>query len=66
MKLEYDLIEDAFDDTTNLRTMTEQAQTPWGGWLVRTTVYSPHLMSTNVIYVAPGDSAGEGFEPAVP
>ena len=66
MKLEYDLIEDSFDDTTNLRTMTEQAQTPWGGWLVRTTVYSPHLMSTDVTYVARENSTGEGFEPVVP
>jgi len=57
MKLEYDLIEEAFDETTNLRTMTEQAQTPWGGWLIRTTVYSPGHMSTNVVYVSTDPSA---------
>lgn len=65
MKLEYDLVEDSFDDTTKLRTMTEQAQTPWGGWLIRTTVYSPHHMSTDVTYVAP-DGSAEGFEPVAP
>lgn len=62
MKLEYDLIEDSFDDTTKLRTMTEQAQTPWGGWLIRTTVYSPHHISTSVTYIAK-DSGSEGFQP---
>ena len=32
MKLEYDVIEDAFDDTTHIRTMTEQALSP-GLWV---------------------------------
>ncbi len=65
MKLEYDLVEDSFDDTTNLRTMTEQAQSPWGGWLVRTTVYSSHHISTNVIHVV-REGSSEGFDPAAP
>ena len=56
MKLDYDLIEDAFDDTTNIRTMTEQAVVPGGGWMVRTTVYTPHHLSVAVTFV-PG--AGE-------
>ena len=64
MKLEYDLIEEAFDETTNLRTMTEQAQTPWGGWLIRTTVYSPGHMSTNVLYI-PADSGTTGYKSLV-
>jgi hypothetical protein len=41
MKLAYDVIEDAYDDTTQIRTMTEQARAPGGVWLVRTTVYAP-------------------------
>jgi hypothetical protein len=65
MKLEYELVEDSFDDTTKLRTMTEQAQTPWGGWLIRTTVYSPHHISTAVTYVV-REGASEGFETAAP
>jgi hypothetical protein len=31
MKLEYELIEDGFDDTTHIRTMTEQAVMPGKG-----------------------------------
>ena len=63
MKLEYDVIEEAYDDTTHLRTMTEQAMTPWGGWLIRTTVYSPHHLNTTVTYVASDDK--KGFKPLV-
>ena len=48
MKLEYDVIEDVFDDTTNIRTMTEQAMTPDGGWLLRTTLYTPHHITMHV------------------
>ncbi len=51
MKLDYDLIEDAFDDTTNIRTMTEQARVPDGGWMVRTTLYTPHHLSLDVTFV---------------
>jgi len=51
MKLAYDVIEDAYDDTTQIRTMTEQARVPGGGWLVRTTVYTPHHISMNVMAV---------------
>ena len=52
MKLEYDVIEDAFDDTTHIRTMTEQAPLPGGGWLIRTTLYTPHHISMNVTVVS--------------
>lgn len=51
MKLKYELIEDAYDDTTQIRTMTEQAAVPSGGWLLRTTMYTPHHISTDVTYV---------------
>ena len=30
MKLAYDVIEDVYDDTTQIRTMTEQARLPSG------------------------------------
>jgi hypothetical protein len=53
MKLAYDVIEDAYDDTTQIRTMTEHARGPGGGWLIRTTVYSPHHISMNVMQVRP-------------
>ena len=48
MKLIYDVIEDVYDDTTQIRTMTEQAQLPSGDWLLRTTLYTPHHISTDV------------------
>ena len=52
MKLVYDVIEDVYDDTTQIRTMTEQAQMPSGGWLIRTTLYTPHNISMDVTSVA--------------
>ena len=51
MKLVYDVIEDIYDDTTQIRTMTEQAQMPSGDWLIRTTLYTPHHISMDVIHV---------------
>ncbi|MCG6967565.1 MAG: hypothetical protein LJE59_13765 [Chromatiaceae bacterium] len=48
MKLVYDVVEDVYDDTTQIRTMTEQAKMPSGGWLIRTTVYTPHHISMDV------------------
>jgi hypothetical protein len=51
MKLDYDLIEDGFDDTTNIRTMTEQARVPGSGWLIRTTLYTPHHITADVTFV---------------
>jgi hypothetical protein len=51
MELEYEVIEDAFDDTTHIRTMTEQALVPGGGWLIRTTLYTPHHLTVDVTFV---------------
>ena len=51
MNLVYEVIEDVYDDTTQIRSMTEQAQMPSGDWLIRTTVYTPHHISMNVISV---------------
>ena len=51
MKLVYDVVEDVYDDTTQIRTMTEQAKMPSGDWLIRTTVYTPHHISMNVTQV---------------
>jgi hypothetical protein len=48
MKLVYDVIEDVYDDTTQIRTMTEQARLPTGDWLIRTTMYTPHHLSIDV------------------
>ena len=64
MKLEYEEIEDCFDDTTQLRTMTEQASVAGKGWLIRTTVYSQHHVSVNVVFV-PGDGKAGVFDPVV-
>lgn len=48
MKLVYDVIEDVYDDTTQIRTMTEQARIPSGDWLIRTTLYTAHHISVAV------------------
>ena len=61
MKFEYEEIEDSYDDTTKIRTMTEQAVVKKKGVLLRTTVYSPHQLSVNVVFV-PG---GKPFDPVV-
>ena len=51
MKLVYDVIEDIYDDTTQIRTMTEQAQMLSGDWLIRTTLYTQHNISMDVTCV---------------
>ena len=51
MKLAYDVIEDVYDDTTQIRTMTEQARLPSGDWLMRTTLYTPHHISMDVTHI---------------
>jgi len=66
MKLEYDLIEDAFDDTTHIRTMTEQAMVRGKGWLIRTTVYTPHHIAADVVFVADANAIDRLFDPVVP
>ena len=61
MKLEYEELEDSYDDTTKIRTMTEQATIDGKGILLCTTVYSPHHLSVNVVFVPDVT----GFEPVV-
>ncbi len=51
MNLVYDVIEDSYDDTTQIRSMTEQARLPSGDWLLRTTLYTPHHISIDVTCV---------------
>lgn len=65
MKLEYDFIEDSMDDTTNIRTMTEQAVVPNKGWLIRTTLYTPHQVTANVSFVPDTNAKNVLFEPVV-
>lgn len=54
MKLGYEEIEDSYDDTTKIRTMTEQAVVKGRGLLLRTTIYSQHDLSVNVVFVPKG------------
>jgi len=61
MKLNYEEIEDSYDDTTKIRTMTEQAVVKGKGLLLRTTLYSPHQLSVNVVFVP----NGKRFDPVV-
>ena len=50
--LEYEDIEDTYDDTTQIRTITEQASVPEGkGWLIRTTRYTLNAISMDVVFV---------------
>ncbi len=63
MKLDYDFIEDAFDDTTNIRTMSEQARVPGGGWMVRTTLYTPHHITAAVTFVPAMGKKKKLFDP---
>ncbi|MGB5564640.1 MAG: hypothetical protein WBN02_20235 [Sedimenticolaceae bacterium] len=51
MKLVYDVVEDVYDDTTQIRTMTEQARMSSGDWLIRTTAYTTHNISMDVTHV---------------
>ncbi|GMQ89994.1 MAG: hypothetical protein BMS9Abin10_0334 [Gammaproteobacteria bacterium] len=66
MKLEYDLIEDSFDDTTHIRTMTEQAALPNKGWLIRTTLYTPHQIAASVTFVPDANAKDRIFDSVVP
>ena len=63
MKLLYDVVEDVYDDTTQIRTMTEQAKMPSGGWLIRTTVYTPHHISMDVSHIQRKKNRKALFEP---
>lgn len=62
MKLDYVVIEDVFDDTTQIRTMTEQAKLKSGGLLLRTTVYTPHHISMDVCVVPAKETKGKMFK----
>jgi hypothetical protein len=61
MKLEYEEVEDSYDDTTKIRTMTEQAIVKKQGMLLRTSVYSPHQLSVNLVFIP----KGKPFDPVV-
>lgn len=61
MKLEYEELEDSYDDTTKIRTMTEQGVVKGHGLLLRTTVYSPHQLSVDVVFIPKAPS----FDPVV-
>ena len=63
MKLEYEQVEESFDDTTHLRTITEQALVPGKGILLRTTVYSPHHLATSVVLIPGAGTSEEAFDP---
>ncbi len=66
MQLEYELIEESFDDTTHIRTMTEQALIKGKGWLIRTTLYTPHHISSTVAFLPDKTAKGKLFKPLTP
>lgn len=63
MKLEYEVIEDSFDDTTHIRTMTEQARLPGKGWLIRTIIYTPHHITASVSFIPSVGAGDQLFDP---
>ncbi|MEW8645818.1 MAG: hypothetical protein AB2563_06940 [Candidatus Thiodiazotropha endolucinida] len=63
MKLEYEVIEDQYDDTTHIRSMTEQARIPGGGWLIRTTLYTPHQIGVDVLKLPAVKKKGALYKP---
>jgi hypothetical protein len=66
MNLEYELVEDSFDDTTHIRTMTEQATVAGKGWLLRTTLYTPHHITANIVFIPATGGASEKLFDAIP
>ena len=52
MQLKYELIEDHFEEITQMRTKTEQARLPGGSWLIRTVMYTPYLISADVTQIS--------------
>lgn len=62
MKLEFDQVEEYYDDTTHLRSITEQAIIPKRGLLLRTTVYSPHHLATSTVFIPGHGTEEEAFE----
>jgi hypothetical protein len=63
MKLQYDVIEDVFDDTTQIRTLTEHATLGKGRWLLRTTLYTPHQLSMSVVVIKNRSKRKKPFAP---
>jgi len=63
MKLVYDVVEDVYDDTTQIRSMTEQAKMPSGDWLIRTTVYTQHHISMAVTQIRQKKNRKSLFKP---
>jgi hypothetical protein len=61
MKLEYEEIEDSYDDTTKIRTMTEQAIVKKKECFCARPSTAPHQLSVNVVFL-PG---AKPFEPVV-
>ena len=62
MKIEFEQIEESFDDTTNLRTITEQAFVPGRGLLLRTTIYASHQLAVSMVFVPGQGTAEECFD----
>ena len=63
-RLVYEVIEDFYDDTTQIRSLTEQASVYGGkGWLIRTTIYTPLTISTDVVFVPINTNKKDLFKP---
>ncbi|RMD68681.1 MAG: hypothetical protein D6819_08795 [Gammaproteobacteria bacterium] len=68
MRLDYEIIEDVYDETTLIRTLTEQAVVPERGWLIRTTLYTPHHITCSMTFIPSPGAEGRLFDlpPHVP
>jgi hypothetical protein len=62
-KLIYEVIEDVYDDVTQVRSVTEQAPVAGGkGWLLRTSIYTPVSTDTSVTFVPISTPKGNLFD----
>lgn len=62
--LTYEVIEDVFDSSSQIRTVIEQASVGGGkGWLIRTTIYTPVSVDTNVTFVPISSTKVKLFDP---
>jgi hypothetical protein len=62
MKIDFEIIEDYFDDTTHIRTMTEEALVPGKGWLIRTTIYTPHHITADLAFIPTAEASDRLFD----
>ena len=63
-RLVYEVIEDVYDDVSQIRSVTEQAPVDGGkGWLIRTTVYTTISVNMDIVFVPISVTKSDLFTP---